>query len=412
MIEVTCAACGTLNRIAESDVAPGAKFANCTSCKSRMALPVKAPTGAIPKVPPIPTAPIPKVPPAIPPIGGRSATRVDLADLPAPKRTSPLATLADSKPAPRSALADAELPAPKAQPKAGAAAPLDLDDLMPADLPAPKPKTMPVPKVAPSAAGEPGITDLPAPKQRTIPVPKVAPVDAGLADLPAPKPKSTGARPTIDDDILDLPRPEGRRRHRRPPDAEGHHGPADAEGPARDRRSARRRRASPICPMPKPGANSDLPAPKGFFDDLPQPAKGGGKGAIDLPAPKGFFDDLPQPAKPGKPDLPAPKGFFDDLPQPAKAAKPELPAPKGFFDDLPQPAAKGGVFDDMPEPPKTKGGRELSSSDSFTPPQGTEIELDGPSLTGGKPLELADSAGPELDLERTEGSRISSSPSR
>ena len=114
MIEVTCAACGTLNRIAESDVAPGAKFATCTSCKSRVALPVKAPTGAIPKVPPIPTAPIPKVPPPIPPIGAPKRDAVDLADLPAPKRTSPLATLADSKPAPRSALANADLPAPKA----------------------------------------------------------------------------------------------------------------------------------------------------------------------------------------------------------------------------------------------------------------------------------------------------------
>ena len=37
-------------------------------------------------------------------------------------------------------------------------------------------------------------------------------------------------------------------------------------------------------PMPKPGANNDLPAPKGFFDDLPQPASGGKTQGDDRPA--------------------------------------------------------------------------------------------------------------------------------
>lgn len=376
MIEVTCSACGTLNRIAEGDVSPGTKFVTCASCKSRVALPgAKATTTSIPKVPPIPSAPIPKIPPVIPPIGAKREPALDLADLPAPKRTSPLAMVDPpaKAPPPRSPLAglDAELPAPKASAKPGAAAPLDLDDLMPADLPAPKQKTGPAPKVpsldsdlpAPKAKMPPpkgnkledDILDLPAPKDiADLPAPK-----AGIVDLPTPK---------VPAGIVDLPTPKGI---------------VDLPTP----------KGISDLPAPKPGANNDLPAPKGFFDDLPQPSKP--KGGIDLPAPKGFFDDLPQPAaQQNKPDLPAPKGFFDDLPQPASASKPEVPAPKGFFDDLPQPSNKQrGVFDDLPEPAKSK---ELSSSDLFGAPSSAEIDL-GDSLSGGKPLELADSAG-ALDL--------------
>ena len=160
--------------------------------------------------------------------------------------------------------------------------------------------------------------------------------------------------------------------------------------------------AAPICPHPRAssttsrsprrtGGGADLPAPKGFFDDLPQPAKGGGN-KPDLPAPKGFFDDLPQPAKGGgsKPDLPAPKGFFDDLPAAREAAqRPDLPAPKGFFDDLPQPAGEAAD--------NASTIRELSSADLFTPPAGTELDL-GPSLSGDEAARAGDSAG-TLDLE-------------
>src|SRR6185436_18308249 len=39
----------------------------------------------------------------------------------------------------------------------------------------------------------------------------------------------------------------------------------------------------------------------------------------------------------GKPEVPAPKGFFDDLPA-RPARKTDDIAPKGFFDDLPQRA--------------------------------------------------------------------------
>src|SRR5437763_15045831 len=109
MIEAPCAACGTVNRIAESELPAGAKFVTCSSCKSRVALPAQkaAPAGGKGGAPP----PIPKAPPPIP----SKAPTIDLADLPAPKRSSALAGAGDAKPAPKSALAEleADLPAPK-----------------------------------------------------------------------------------------------------------------------------------------------------------------------------------------------------------------------------------------------------------------------------------------------------------
>src|SRR5687768_7255894 len=184
MIEATCAACGTVARIAESDVPVGAKFVTCASCKSRVPLPQQAAaaTSTPAKGVPVKSVSIPAMPkgaPPPPPLKSKSDT-VDLADLPAPKRNSPLAGEGPSKPAPRPGLAgSAELPAPKsAKPPAPAPGALDLDDLMPApaskkgdaglaDLPAPKPKA--------SALG-----DLPAGKGKQ---------SSALADLPAPKPK-------------------------------------------------------------------------------------------------------------------------------------------------------------------------------------------------------------------------------
>jgi len=41
MIEATCAACGTVNRIAEAEVPPGAKFVSCASCKSKVPVAAK-----------------------------------------------------------------------------------------------------------------------------------------------------------------------------------------------------------------------------------------------------------------------------------------------------------------------------------------------------------------------------------
>ena len=136
MIEATCAACGTINRIAEGDVSPGTKSVTCESCKARIPLP-----GAKPAVPAVP-----KAIPAIPKVK-RAETSGPLADLPAPKRTGPLAGIESSKPAPKSGLDVADLPAPKIKPPG----PLDLDNV--ADLPTPKGKGV--------------LDDLPTPKAKS-----------------------------------------------------------------------------------------------------------------------------------------------------------------------------------------------------------------------------------------------------
>jgi predicted Zn-dependent protease len=384
MIEATCSACGTVNRIAEADVPLGAKFVSCASCKSRVNLPAQ--TRALPPVAGPKPIGIPKIP--IPTMNR------EIADLPAPKRGNALGGLEASKPAPKSGLEIADLPAPKgpslAKSSGGA---LDLDDL----LPAPK---------GPAASG---ISDLPAPKQR-----------ASSAALP---PKPAPAQPH---EISDLPTPKGP--------------PQRSDLPAPKRTSATPPVGTPVgasapefdlgAPLTAMGG-SDLPAPKGFFDDLPQPARKHAAPATpladnsDLPAPKGFFDDLPQPARKqataaaaasAELDLPAPKGFFDDLPQPARAAASQPPKPKGppaakgFFDDLAdppfsppapaplapattprrEPTGGAGVFDDLPEP--TMGTNELSSSDLLGGMGGGELDLDP---TAGA-LEL--DAPAELDL--------------
>jgi tetratricopeptide (TPR) repeat protein len=368
---------------------------------------------------------VPK-PPAIPPKPPGATPTVDLADLPAPKRNSALAGTEPSKPASKSGLGGAELPAPKGvKPPAAAPGALDLDDLMPVDLPAPKASTagladLPAPKRqsalgdAPASKPVPSaLADLPAPKAKPsaladLPAPKAKP--SALADLPAPKAKSGG----LDLDLpapkkggldLDLPAPKK--------------GGLDLDLPAPKHSAAGggldvglsldgdldlpAPKAGGISdlPAPKPGANNDLPAPKGFFDDLPQPAKkAGGTGGVDLPAPKGFFDDLPQPAAASSKstDL-APKqqgGFFDDLPAPVK---PGAGAAKGgFFDDLPQPAKGGkaaagakpgsaGLFDDLEQP--GGGGPDeiqLAAGDIDLGPVGAD-----------RPLEL-ESGGSDLDL--------------
>ena len=361
MIEATCAACGTLNRVAEANVPVGAKFVTCAGCKARVS--IGGPT--ISSLPP----PIPRPPQAKPaesiPLPAKPAEVIDLADLPAPKRNSALGPLpatpaakgpgSGKLPPPRSGLAaalDPELPAPKTRTSVPPS--LELDELpagavpasVPAglmsndggiDLPAPKSATRRMPELA----AKPDVVDLPAPKAR------------GMVDLPAPKLASKKtladvAPPPAKPAIVDLPAPK--------------RGPMIPDLPAPPR----------VEPQAR---NAELPAPGGFFDDLPQPNAAG----AELPAPKGFFDDLPAPsAGRAGTELPAPKGFFDDLPQPAAAAPrgaTEL-APKGFFDDLPQPAtapsvgtdlAPKGFFDDLPRPAPehARGGTDLPAPKGF-----------------------------------------------
>src|SRR4051812_9617706 len=187
MIEATCSACGTQNRVPEANVPPGAKFITRSDCKSRL---------AIAPVPPSP--PAAKLPPPVStaPGGAARSSGLELSDLPAPKRPSALGPLPPAPPpvpgAAKSALRgglaaalDPELPAPKMTRSAHAPAP-DFDDSITTtpgpgpgvvDLPAPK---RPVPRApaGDAARGERGeIVDLPAPK-----------LDRSTADLPAPKP--------------------------------------------------------------------------------------------------------------------------------------------------------------------------------------------------------------------------------
>ncbi|MBP9088457.1 MAG: hypothetical protein KBG15_20210, partial [Kofleriaceae bacterium] len=439
MIEATCTACGTANIFSDADIAAGAKYALCESCKAKVVLPTKAtvagaglpgrapamaprpglppmpkpsvPTtaGARPSVPAIPSiasgtgaAKPPPVPVKTPLGGGNAGDVIDLADLPAPKRMGGLAGAAPSRPAPASGLAIAsapavevadvaELPVPKrvsglAAAVSGAGAPsifddvqalshaagsrqdqsvaLDLDDLL-------------APVGAPIAAAAKTHDNLPAPKPKVagggffedLPAPRAAAVHE-VEDLLAPK--MVGAPGRFDD----LPAPKVSSASK-----------AATAGP-----SAR----PPVVQAAAASSQSaDLLAPKGFFDDLPQPVVGTGKGSIDLPAPKGFFDDMPQPSRrKGVTDLPAPKGFFDELPQPARSqSSPDLPAPKGYFEDLPQLARGGGAGMEL-EPTTSGRGRSDDASNEVAPKHSAAPQRPKPASMPGSlfddiPLPLA-----------------------
>jgi len=407
MIEATCTACGNINRVAEGDLPSGTKFVTCASCKARVAIPLNKAKG------------------------------VELADLPSPKRSSPLGGEA-SKPAPRSGLAaalDAELPAPRSPNRPGTPPPaLELDDLLAppgaglgisdlpapkgalptrhapsekaglADLPAPKPRAKAKPPELPAIKPPPALTDLPAPKPR---VPAMTPIDLGPPiDLPSPRAHVPGVidlpAPRMNplDDLpmpkhaserdLPMPKPGGGAGQELTP-ARPNAGAGQELTPARSN-AQRGGLDQELTPVSNAAGSVDLPAPKGFFEDLPQPATAP-KAETGLPAPKGFFEDLPgrvNQSAPARPELPAPKGFFEDLPGRVNPNKPEAPAPKGFFDDLPgrvnqskpEPPAPKGFFDDLPQPSRAK---PVTSSP-------VELDLDEPAAAS------SIDSGPELDL--------------
>jgi|JI10StandDraft_1071094.scaffolds.fasta_scaffold03781_11 predicted Zn finger-like uncharacterized protein len=433
MMEVACAVCGAAYRFAPADLPPAGTTVTCAKCKARIVIPARA--------------------------AGATGDVIDLADLPAPRRgtappSSPVETV--DLPAPKGPRPSpiVDLPAPKAAARTPAAPrapePFTLDgvELVPAataapgstfgphtNLPAPKAPAAPIVDLpAPKGPAAP-IVDLPAPKSRPadlfadLPAPKGPP--APIVDLPAPKgppapivdlpaPKGPPAP------IVDLPAPKG------PPALPDLPTPKRAGGDAAPRPPAipipkppappvaARPVVPPVVPplasptaaakttvagMPSPrapGPGIDLPAPKGFFDDLPAPVTTPSGAGADLPAPKGFFDDLPGPAMSNSKtlDLPAPKGFFDDLPGPAMSNSKtlDLPAPKGFFDDLPGPAhpsgastelAPKGFFDDLPAPgspaspslpapvtPRASTAEALSLFDDLGPPVGVPERAD------------------------------------
>jgi len=416
MKEVACAVCGALHRFPAAEIPATGKTVTCTKCKARIV-----------------------VPPFELPMTGGTGDVIDLADLPAPRRAAPpaartAAAEAVDLPAPKGPRPSVarpsgpgvtiDLPTPKGPARPRAPEPLTLDSIdlvapvgpvaraasvpgapidLPTDggaaglfdnLPAPKgpPKRPPpaIPPLPPKASAgvtdlltpkSTGFTDLPAPRRAPglvdLPAPKASPL---LADLPAPKrPSARGANELFDD----LPAPKG---------------PVLGDLPAPKRPSV------PDLVAPKRASadgSLDLPAPKGFFDDLPQPAR---PGTMDLPAPKGFFDDLPQPARPGTMDLPAPKGFFEDLPGPTTGAGTGL-APKGYYADLPQsagPAAqqqgtRADRFDDQ-LPSTSSAGISLDSID-LSMPTGTsgafELQTTG---EGTRSLPRASEPPPALEL--------------
>ncbi len=369
-------------------------------CKARINIPAR--TGTPPMMPAIPR------PMAAPRQGGNKGDVIDLGDLPAPKRPSPLA---GAIPPPPSATRMGA-PSPSAL-KSVEASSLEMDAI---DLPAP---------VGPEPTG---VIDLPAPKRAaTSPALRQGALEPrSFDDLPAPK-RASGPAPELD--IIDLPGP-------RRADVEDLPAPKRASGGGLD--------GGVDLPAPK-GFFDDLPAPKGAhpsvgmddllaplgaspsmaLEDLPAPKRPSTDGGVDLPAPKGFFDDLPAPkgAHPsvgmddllapkrasadGGVDLPAPKGFFDDLPAPAGAPSPsDLPAPKGFFDDLPGPQRSGGTV-----PPPAGGGRgkslDLDDLDLAPPTQPpvpaanrAAMAAAGSAAPRAIPLELPSDPGvPALELD-------------
>lgn len=390
---------------------------------------------------------MPPRPPAIP-----SAKKTELADLPAPKRQSPLSGLEGGKPVPKTGLDMADLPAPKApapnalpdldlswgqddatadlpapKPKAGAAAKTVLEAL---DLPAPKPKAapparggdlsevldLPAPKAKPSPPAFGGAVtvplDLPAPKAGGAKPPAFKPtptLDAGL-DLPAPKPRASPLPTSVqadagdDLDIIDLPAPKTSGLSDLPKPKAGPPtilasaaleplGIIDLPAPKGISDLPAPKGISDLL-TPKPGANLDLPAPKGFFDDLPQSAGSDRQAGGDQIAPKGFFDDLPQPAKPGHAS-PAAGGFFDDLPAPAGPAVSAAPT---------APPVAAAFFDDDLAPPLTKSSPTPSGVfDDLPEPQarsaGQELDLELSAAGATTPEPPADDDLGKLDLE-------------
>ncbi len=342
MKEVACAVCGAMYRFSAADIPPAGKTVSCAKCKARIVVPGEAAGGAGDVID-LADLPAPRRP-AAPQVPG---ARVEASDLPAPKGPFPT-----GGPIARPSVAPSEiidLPAPKSVPRPREPEPFTLDGV---DLVAPVgPSRTVAPEAVRPAVTMPGLSDLPTPKRPAaargghelfddLPAPRgpvadlPAPKRAAVPDLPAPKrpaaPPIPPLPPLVKSTVAGMP--------------------------------------PPVPPAPPTAATgAPLPAPKGFFDDLPGPISDGR--TLDLPAPKGFFDDLPSPAPaPRTPDLPAPKGFFHDVPAP-RPSPPAQPAPPAIslFDDLPPPSiprADRFVAPPAPSGTPTLDGIDLPSGNS------------------------------------------------
>jgi tetratricopeptide (TPR) repeat protein len=319
-------------------------LSSSTPAVADLPAPVRPGNRAPPRMPQHPP-PIPPQPPA-PPAVALPDDLLAPVDRDAPAR-GPLPEMPDL-------LAPVRSPPPSpGSPRAAAPPPDDL--LAPRSTqrglgPPPTPDNLPAPRGKRAGAPPPLVPDLPAPQTR----PGI--IDPNADNLPAPA------------SYRNLPRPVAPRAVLPPPD-------------------------SPDLPTPVGPRPSNMPAPKGFFDDGVAPAHDPLDGpSSSLPAPKGFFDDGVVPRTDGGQHgadgpLPAPKGFFDDGVAPTTDEGPRdsgLPAPKGFFDDL---ADLGGG----------EGARPLDIGDeSFG-----SAQLDAP-IDLGEPLDLGGagaSSRPSLDLE-------------
>ena len=347
MVGVTCEKCGATYRFDDADVPPSGKIIKCARCGQAItvmptgadamgmrtpASPARTVFGVGPQQQPArtPAAPV-KVPgpaarkpatPAPPAADeglswddlsasdlvnleeNRYGSGADLSSVPAPKRTSPLATLGRD---------DEEL------------------DLVAPVGPTP---TRPVGREAPDLLAPVG----PRPTQKR---PPGGDAKREIADLPAPVGPTPTRQAVPDPQLPDLLAPVGPLPRKNTPDLLTPVGPTSRKKPAQPGAPAPQPAPPAPQPVPEPAATrkgptgevADLPAPVGplptkQLPDLltpvgPVPTKG-----IDLPAPKGFFDDGLQPSRGGAASsgLPAPKGFFDDGVQPRRESD---PAPAG-----------------------------------------------------------------------------------
>jgi tetratricopeptide (TPR) repeat protein len=392
MIEVTCGACGTTHRFADGDVPAAGKMVTCARCKARLRVPGPADAGFLDLAEPA---------------AGGTGDVIDLADLPAPKRSAGPAqgkksTAAASGPPPITS------PIPTLD-IAGLAADVAESSKGISDLPAPVGPTgsrgkpdVKMPAIPPARPGTPP----PTPGGRAAAPPARKPdVPAFELDLPAP------VGPTSSKGIVDLPAPVG---------------PTGSRGAVADL-------PAPVGPTGSRGAVADLPAPVG-----PTSAKAS---VMDLPAPvgptsaKGSVMDLPAPvgptsAKGSVMDLPAPvgptsaKGSVMDLPAPVgptSAKRPAVPAVPPLVPPAARPAAAPAPRPaTAPAPTATPTARGIAPLDPVrpAPARGSEaptLDLDGldrldglddmltPGAIGLDDLGDPASAGDDIDLPVPKG---------
>jgi predicted Zn finger-like uncharacterized protein len=358
MVGVTCDKCASRYEFDDADVPPSGKIVKCNRCGGAITV-MPAGSAAMGMVTPAAASTVFGLGRGIEPGAGRDdgdgweslsdgdlvslgdgefGSGVDLAALPSPKRASPLSAAA----------ADAE-------------SSLDIafdDDL---DLPAPvgsasRSGSVEVPAPGdPTSRGRPDLSgkvipDLLAP---VGPAPTVRSAQARGKPTPERPADKKVALPPLELHSLDDPdllAPVGPTPTRRLPDLLAPVGPTSHRGAVvPGPKGVRDGGAAPSAPG-KPGkANvSDVPAPRGFFEDGLQPSRPKAD-VSDVPAPKGFFDDGLQPSRPKADvsDVPAPKGFFDDGLQPSrpKADVSDVPAPQGILRRWP-PAERAGRRND------------------------------------------------------------------